>query len=92
MNVEEFLRGEVFTLDNLFHFLGGAALAAPLWYWHPSAWVVAGVWAIWGLLREQGQSKDEGWLRPFTRIHKWIEGISWGVGGGTLMGIANLIG
>ena len=92
-----FLTEEVFTLDNLLHLLGGAALAAPLWMANPNSAIVAGIWSVWGLLREQGQSKDQGWIGAFFyeeggfKWHKLIEGLAWGVGGGALMLVANLV-
>ena len=72
-------RKRVFTLDNLLHSLGGGALAVPVLLSGGDGFGVAGVWVIWGWLREQGQSLDEGywaWVKP----HKLLEGDSWGVG------------
>jgi hypothetical protein len=87
---------DVFTIDNLLHILGGAALAALLLpaYWSPwslpiCCWVA---WSIWGLLREQAQSMDANdfWI-PFRSWHKTAEGLSWGVGALLGAGIPILI-
>ena len=82
------LTDDIFTFDNLLHALGGAALAAPFWIWNPSFGVIFAVWTVFGLLREQAQSS---WSALFKSLHKWLEAIAWGVGGGILMGICNLV-
>ncbi len=74
-----FLTKRVLTLDNLYHTLGGLALATPIMLTGGSGFAVAGVWVLWGWLREQGQSMDEGWW-AWVKPHKLIEGASWGVG------------
>ena len=68
---------DLFTLDNLLHATGGAALAALAVY---LPWSIPIVWVIWGLMRERAQSKDEPWWVPFSRWHKALEGVAWGVG------------
>ena len=76
---------DVFTWDNVLHVLGGAAIAALLLpaYWRPEtlplcAWAA---WSIWGLLREQAQSRDKkDFFVPFKEWHKFCEGMAWGVG------------
>lgn len=74
-----FLRDRVFSLDNLLHVLGGTALAAPIMLSGGHYGAVAGIWTLWGLLREQGQSMDEGWW-AWLKPHKLVEGASWSVG------------
>lgn len=74
-----FLQRRVFTLDNLWHSLGGTALAAPILLLGGDGFGVAGVWVLWGFLREQAQDKENGWV-AWIKPHKLLEGASWGVG------------
>ena len=75
--------GDVFTLDNGLHALGGAALSVILatGYWWP--WTlsmsVPVVLTAFGFLREIAQSGND-WLAPFQSIHKFCEASAWGVG------------
>ena len=86
----DFERGfEVFTVDNLHHFLGGAALTLIVvsGLWNPSSllYTVPILIAIQGLLREQAQAKS--WLpHMWLKKHKIAEGLMWGVGSAFVMG------
>ena len=71
-------------LDNSLHAAGGFLLAVPLRASHPVALFV--VFALFGLLREQAQRSELGWIGAFIepdgdiRWHKVIEGCTWGLG------------
>lgn len=73
--------------DNLWHIAGGAALATVVALW-PSASAFFVVFAVSGLLREQAQRSELGWVGAFVesdgsvRWRKVIEGTSWGIGAG----------
>ena len=86
---------DVFTIDNLLHILGGAALAALLLpaYWAPWSLPLCAMvaWGAWGLLREQAQSMDEGFWSGVKHARKITEGLSWGVGALLGAGIPILI-
>ena len=88
----DFERGyEVFTVDNLHHFLGGAALSMIVvsGLWNPSSliYTVPVLIAIQGLLREQAQVKS--W-RPhmWLKKNKLAEGVMGGGGAAFVMMIA----
>jgi len=76
---------DILTWDNLLHVIGGAAIAGLLIpvYWNASLFplCVFVTWCAWGLLREQAQSKDEGFFSGTKNFHKTCEGLSWGFGG-----------
>ena len=85
---------EIFTIDNLHHFLGGAALSGIVvsGFWHPWTLVftVPILIAIQGLLREQAQAKS--WrLHMWFKKHKIAEGLMWGVGSAFVTIISFLI-
>lgn len=86
---------DLFTLDNLFHFLGGAGLAALLLpaFWWPWLLPLQGslLSAAWGLLREQAQSRDEGFWSGVKNPHKIAEGLTWGIGALLGLGIPILV-
>lgn len=66
------------------------ALSAPLWPSNPAALDTAFVFCVWGLLREQAQHRDKGWIDCWN-VHRVLEGLAWGVGAGILMGICNTV-
>jgi len=85
---------DVFTTDNLLHFLGGAALSGivAVGFWHPWTLVftVPILIALEGLLREQAQASTwdpDRWLSK----HKITEGLMWGVGSAATMITAFLL-
>ena len=74
----------IFTFDNLLHFVGGALLsgivASGFWYPWTLVFTVPILIAVEGLLREQTQARSwklSDWL---LKKHKLTEGLMWGVG------------
>ncbi len=80
--------GDVFTLDNALHALGGAALSAIILYGYWGPWslsiAVPVILTVFGFLREIAQSGND-WLAPFQSIHKFCEAMAWGVGSALVM-------
>jgi hypothetical protein len=85
---------DIFTTDNVLHFLGGAALSSivAVGFWHPWTLVftVPIVITIEGLLREQAQSRTWNLGRWLTK-HKITEGLMWGIGSAAIMATAFLL-
>ena len=80
---------EIFTLDNLYHFLGGGALSllviSGFWYPWTLTFTVPVLIATEGLLREQAQ-KGRDWRPSVWLIKRKIaEGVMWGVGSAVVM-------
>lgn len=83
---------DIFTLDNLLHFLGGALLSGLIafGFWMPETLVASVPFnaAFYGLLRERAQhrAKDKARGLPTESFgflksnHKITEGLMWGVG------------
>jgi len=72
--------------DHSLHILGGAAIVMPMILWPslPSTFLST---LVWGLLREQAQRKDDGFIGAFfhpgtaeVRWNKVSEAVAWAVG------------
>jgi hypothetical protein len=67
---------QIFTEDNLFHLVGGAAIAAFLIVCGiPETWAISALFWF-GLLREMYQ---HAWHLPKT-MHVWFEAVAWPIG------------
>jgi len=75
---------DVFSFDNLLHFLGGAALSGIVvsGFWHPWTLVftVPILVSVEGLLREQAQKGRNWHPSVWLTKRKITEGLMWGVG------------
>ena len=84
MSFGDYLTDHVFTLDNLYHALGGAGITAlnmaPV-YWS-ELWSLGITLPVtffaWGYVREVAQS-DNDWMAPLRKQHKMWEAVSWGI-------------
>lgn len=63
------------VLSLLLHALGGLALVAPILLW-PGALSAGGSALAFGLLREQAQHRQDGWIGWVTR-HRLLEAAAW---------------
>ena len=75
-------------LDAALHALAGAVLAAAL-YWG-GAWSIAPVVLLVGLLREQAQHRQEGWI-GWVSWHRLGEALAWSAGAALLVAAAALL-
>lgn len=74
---------DIFTWDNLWHFLGGMAITASLWFLGglvglPGDWIGFSLVLGAGITREYLQHKHH---TPIWTPHRVTEGVMWAVGG-----------
>ena len=74
---------DIFTEDNLYHALGGAAVTGVVVFpgiffpWTLGITVPLALYA-WGYAREVAQSEND-WTAPLRSFHKCMEAASWGI-------------